>query len=267
MNLSDFFEKWGQTLFEAPLAIPPRHDEPPELAEIRLALLDEIREKSYRAGGRRVFPFDRVRVFVRGVETKRAAIFNGQFFRQYLERELRTALDRAECRYPETLRLEVETAAALPTRGETWFTVETFAHDPSLAAPAPGAHLVVVEGTASAVRMPLDKARINIGRTVNVYRSEGLFRRNDLAFEESCEINQTVSREHAHISVDQARGEYRLYNDRWYPHATDGGAGDCATWIVRDGMSEPVHRDPRGVRLEHGDELHFGRAVVRFERE
>ena len=266
MNLSDFFEKWGRTLFEAPLAIPPRHDEPPELAEIRLALLDEMREKSYRAGGRKVFPFERVRVFVRGVEPGRAAIFNGPFFRHYLERELRTALDRAECRYPETLRLEVETTAALPARGETWFTIEALAQGSGPAAPAPGARLVVVEGTASADQIPLNKARINIGRTVNVYRSEGLFRRNDLAFEESCEINGTVSREHAHISVDKARGEYRLHNDRWYAH-TDGGAGNCATWIVRDGMSEPVHRDPRGVRLEHGDELHFGRAVVRFERE
>ena len=75
-----------------------------------------------------------------------------------------------------------------------------------------------------------------------------------------------MSREHAHITVDQVRGEYRLHNDRWYPHA-DGSAGQSATWIVRDGMSEPVHRDPRGVRLEPGDEVHFGRAVVRFEIE
>ena len=266
MNLSDFLEKWGRTLFETPLAVPPRHDEPPELAEIRLALLDEIREKSYRAGGRKVFPFDRVRVFVRGVETSRAAIFNGQFFHRYLDRELRTALDHAECRYPETLRLQVETTAELPARDQTWLTIEAFALEPGPAAPGRGARLVVVEGTAGAGRIPLDKARINIGRTVNVYRSEGLFRRNDLAFEEDCEVNRTVSREHAHITVDQARGEYRLHNDRWSPR-TDSGAGNQATWVVRDGMSEPVHHDPRGVRLEHGDELHFGRAVVRFELE
>ena len=58
-------------------------------------------------------------------------------------------------------------------------------------------------------------------------------------------------------------GEHRLHNDRWYPlEATPGG--ECATWIVRDGMSQAVHRDARGTRLEDGDEIHFARAVVRF---
>ena len=30
-------------------------------------------------------------------------------------------------------------------------------------------------------------------------------------------------------------------------------------------MSQEVHRDSRGTRLEPGDEIHFGRAVVIFE--
>jgi hypothetical protein len=34
---------------------------------------------------------------------------------------------------------------------------------------------------------------------------------------------------------------------------------------VRDGLSREVHRDPRGTRLEPGDEIHFGRAIVMFE--
>ena len=48
-------------------------------------------------------------------------------------------------------------------------------------------------------------------------------------------------------------GEYRLFNDRWYPRG-----GDCGTWIVRDGMSHEVHRNARGTRLEPGDEIHLG---------
>ena len=51
MTIDDFLEKWGRTLFEAPLATATKPDEPPELAEIRLALLDEVRQKSYRSGG------------------------------------------------------------------------------------------------------------------------------------------------------------------------------------------------------------------------
>ena len=55
MTIQDFIEKWGRTLFEGPLATSAKPDEPPELAEIRLAILDRVREKSYRSGGRKVF--------------------------------------------------------------------------------------------------------------------------------------------------------------------------------------------------------------------
>ena len=32
-------------------------------------------------------------------------------------------------------------------------------------------------------------------------------------------------------------------------------------------MSQEVHRNARGTKLEPGDEIHFGRAVVEFELE
>src|SRR5262249_42429274 len=125
------------------------------------------------------------------------------------------------------------------------------------------ARLVVREGTANAPELRLEKARTNIGRSVDVFRAEGLFRRNDLAFAEDTEINRSVSREHAHILYDKTAREYRLYNDRWYPL----GSHDCGIWIVRNGMSQEVHRSSRGTRLESGDEIHFGRATVMFEAE
>jgi hypothetical protein len=123
------------------------------------------------------------------------------------------------------------------------------------------ARLIVHAGAANVSEIPLDKARINIGRAVEVLRSEGLYRRNDLAFTEDSEVNRTVSREHAHISFDRDSGEYRLFNDRWYPL----GDRTCGTWIVRDGMSQEVHRNARGTKLQTGDEIHFGRAVVVFQ--
>ena len=123
------------------------------------------------------------------------------------------------------------------------------------------ARIAVVEGAANVPELPLTKARINIGRSTNVYRSEGPSRKNDLAFVEDNEINRTVSREHAHIRVDKASGEHRLYNDRWYKPAAN-----CGLWILRDGLSQPVHRGERGVALKSGDEIHLGRAVVKFLR-
>jgi hypothetical protein len=261
MKLGDFLERFGQTVFEAPLA--QKQEEPPEVAEIRLAVIDHIHSKSYRSGGKKVFPFDLLRVELRGVDEEGHDVFAGRFFRRYLEQEARNALRDAGCRYPENLRIEVSAIAGLPRRGEEWLQVEASSQERA-AADRPAARLVVREGTANVAELRLDKARTNVGRTVDVYRNEGLFRRNDLAFEEDNEINRSVSREHAHIRYDKVTGEYRLYNDRWYPR---GGvrAPECGTWIVRDGMSHEVHRNSRGAKLEPGDEIHFGRAVVTFE--
>jgi pSer/pThr/pTyr-binding forkhead associated (FHA) protein len=175
---------------------------------------------------------------------------------------VRRALAGAGCRYPESLRVAVEVTPGLPKPGESWLRIE-----PSLAEQtgetAKVAKLVVREGTANVAEVRLDKARVNIGRNVDVFRAEGLFRRNDLAFAEDTEVNRSVSREHAHIVFDKTAGEYRLFNDRWYPL----GSHDCGIWIVRDGLSQEVHRNSRGAKLEPGDEIHFGRAVVLFEGE
>jgi hypothetical protein len=263
MNLADFLEKFGRTVFEAAFTPAPA-DEPPELAEIRLAILDQVRAKSYRLGGKKVFPFNVIHIHVRGIEDSRAPTFTGKFFRAYFEQELRGSLDRNECRHPEDLRVDVHVTRELPAPGEQWVWVEVDSQERSAAAPRRTARLIVVQGRANTKEITLTKARTNIGRTVDVYRSEGLIRRNDLAFAEDTEINRTVSREHAHIVHDRAAAEYRLFNDRWYER-DKGGAPACGIWIVRDGLSQEVHRTARGTKLESGDEIHFGKAVARFQ--
>ena len=85
------------------------------------------------------------------------------------------------------------------------------------------AKLVVSAGTANKSEIPLQKVRTNIGRLTDVYKAEGLSRRNDLAFAEDNPINRTVSREHAHIVHDKKTGEYRLFNDRWYKRGDKAG--------------------------------------------
>lgn len=260
MSVGDFLERWGRTLFEAPMAALPKPQEPPELAEIRLSVLDQVRDKSYPSGGRKVFPFDLVRVNLRGVEETTASVFGGNFFRQYLEHEVRDALRNAGCRFPDNLRVAVDVTVGLPKPGEPWLTVE-----PSQQAglsPPTAAKLVVRVGKANVSELLLEKSRTNVGRSTDVIRSQGIFRRNDLVFSDDGEVSRSVSREHAHIIFDKTAGEYRLFNDRWY--ALD--SPNCATWIVRDGLSHEVPRNGRGTRLEPGDEIHFGQAVVIFEK-
>jgi hypothetical protein len=259
MNVTEFLEKWGRTLFEDPLARTAPLESPRELADIRFAVLEEVRRNSYRAGARMVFPFDLVRMTMRGVEESRAAVFRSGFFRGYLEHEIQAKLRADSVRFPEQFHVEVDVATGLPLPDEAWLTVAVGSQEHPGGSGKP-AHLVVQKGSANVPELPIDKARVHVGREVDVYRDGGMRRRNDLAFVEDSEVNRSVSREHAHIDYDNTTGEYRLFNDRWYARGTD-----CGTRIVRHGVSLEVHRDTRGTRLEPGDEIHLGRAIVTFE--
>jgi hypothetical protein len=265
MSLSDLLEKLGRGVFEAPFGAISQIDDSPEIAEIRFAILDEIKKKTQRAGGRDIFPYNLIRVQVRGVGDTQTAVLEGSFFREYFEQEVRRQFAKTECRFPEDLRVEVCVRNLLGDAGKDWIWVETLSEAP----PAPvarersAAQLRIVRGQANVAELPLTKTRTNIGRVVDVFKAEGLSRRNDLAFSEDTPLNKTVSREHAHILYDKTTGEYRLYNDRWYKRG-DKGSEHCGIWIVRDGLGQEVHRDSRGVKLENGDEIHLGKAVVEF---
>jgi hypothetical protein len=264
MGISELIERLGRAVFEMPFSAG-QVSESPEIAEIRFAILDEVRTRMQRAAGKHIFPFDLVRIYIHGVGDSQSAIFEREFFRGFFEGEVRRALDKEQCRYPEDLRVEVHVTKTLSETGK-WLTVETTAQvaaPPSLPLARRVAKLEVLAGTANSPEFPLEKARINIGRVTDVYRAAGPARRNDILFAEETPINQTVSREHAHILWDETGHEYRLYNDRWYKR---GGKHDgaCNLWIMRDGMGQEVHRDTRGTKLQNGDEIHFGKAVLRF---
>ncbi|MBV9406590.1 MAG: hypothetical protein JO211_14695 [Acidobacteriaceae bacterium] len=264
MAITSVIEKFGKAIFENPFGANRLSKDAPELAEMRLAVLDLIKAKSHRASGKNVFPFNLVRIQLRGIPADQASVFQGEFLSNYFVQELKTALTRSSYRFPHDLRVEIETTPSLPLEGQQWLSVETGLQQIN-ATEAPqrarrSAKLVVVHGVANQPEIVLEKSRTNIGRTAEVFRSSGPSRRNDLAFTEQNETNGTVSREHAHILYSQKSGEYRLFNDRTYK-----GDANCTLWIVRDGLSQPVHRGTRGTLLKPGDEIHLGSAVLRFQ--
>lgn len=266
MPLSDAIERLGKAIFEAPFGAARPVEDAPELAEIRLAIIDAVKSKSHRAGSARVFAFDLVRVHLRGIPESQAAAFQNGFLAQYFQQELRAALSRSSYRFPETLEVQLDTTPQLPGPEEEWIWLETECKIPPPPQPVKkrrGARLVVIAGSANEQEIPLNKPRINIGRTLDVFRSEGPSRKNDLAFTEDNEVNRSVSREHAHIEADAKAGQYRLFNDRWYKAGAHAEA-NCGLWIVRDGLSHPVHRNERGATLKPGDEIHLGRAILKF---
>jgi len=264
MPISDWFEKIGRTIFESPFgANGSAHDEP-EIAEIRLTLLDEVKAKSHRTAGKLVFPYNHVRLHLCGVPEKGAAVFEGQFFAQFCAEELMSGLARAKVRFPDDLQLEVATSPLLPGPNDPWLWIETESRARA-AEPPPkrGAKLVVTSGEANVKEMLLGKARINIGRGEDVYRTDGPSRRNDIAFAEEGDINRTVSREHAHLLYAKKNAECLLFNDRVYTPGSKSN-GNCGLWVIRDGLSMEVHKGTKGFPLQPGDEIHLGRAVLRL---
>ena len=267
MPLSDLFEKLGRSIFEAPFTATRISDDVPELAEIRLRAIDAIKSKSHRVAGKLVFPFNLVRIHLSGIPDQQAETFRSDFISQYFNQELRNGLTRASYRYPEEMHVEIETTRALPGPSEDWIRVEaesitTPIVDPT-SAPTQSATLTIVQGKAGQLEIALTKARTNIGRTADVFTTSGPSRRNDIVFADDTEINRSVSREHAHVLYDKTAGEYRIYNDRHYQLGNDAEA-NCGLWIVREGLSQPVHRNSRGAALQAGDEIHLGRAIMQF---
>ena len=116
-------------------------------------------------------------------------------------------------------------------------------------------------GTAKPAELVIKGPRINIGRTVEVYREgSGLARRNDVAFGEQDEISRSVSREHAHIVYSQESGECPIGE-----RPCLRGEANCGTYIIRNGFAMAVHRNARGTLLMSGDQIQLGQALLRFQ--
>src|SRR5207245_4681883 len=114
--------------------------------------------------------------------------------------------------------------------------------------------LTVSRGVAERRTYAFMARRIDLGRGAEVRDSRNrLIRTNHVAFAEgSGDVNQSVSRKHAHIGY--ASRDYRLYDD--------GSAH--GTSIVRTGKAVAVPAGSRGVRLQSGDEIVLGEARVRI---
>ena len=118
--------------------------------------------------------------------------------------------------------------------------------------------LTVLHGTAERRTYALAAStRIDMGRCTEVRDSHHrLIRTNHVAFvEKAGDVNQTISRRHAHISYDPPSKHHRLHDD----------GSEQGTSIVRNGRTIPVPRGARGVRLESGDEIVLGDARLKVK--
>jgi hypothetical protein len=232
--------------------------------EIVHAVLDRADARIQDLGrGRRVFPFNRVRVIVRTDPGDResgariGAVLDGP---PSLAERIIQRVQQAGCSVSD-LAVDV---AFVAEAGLAWehpaFHVEFDRVVPAALAPSSphegdGAvqlKLAVLKGTAEQHGYIFSGGRVDIGRRAEVLdQKQRLIRTNHIAFaEEGPDVNRSVSRRHAHIEYDQAQRCYRLWDDR-SAHGTS---------VVRAGKTVTVPAAARGIRLEAGDEIVLGHA-------
>jgi hypothetical protein len=235
---------------------PPGADATP--LELLQAALDELERKVQPAGrGRRVFPYDRIAVRIAQPDADRVAL--DAIFRQ-LEPRLRDRLEELQCEAPESIRSTV-TVVEAPGEGERLLTVDCFSDPVDRPEPAAGAQyplvrVAVVKGQCGELEYLFEEPVIAIGRTPEPTDAYGQVRFNHVAFVEVRDgVNETVGRAHARLQFDAGSGHYHLFNE----------GSSNPTSIVRSGRTILVApRDPRGVRVQSGDQVQLGRAVLRL---
>ena len=234
--------------------------------EIVRAIVEAAEQEIQSSGrGRRVFPFNALTVTILAPSRDSRARFESVFADgPPLRRRIVAHLRSSGCSIEEddldvTLNYEIR-----PRKG--WrnheFDIE-FARvakeepsPPQADPPAPRLEVTVLTGTAERRTYSLEASlRIDVGRCAEVRDSHHrLIRTNHIAFlEGSGDINQSVSRRHAHISYEPESRCFRLHDD----------GSEHGTGIIRRGRSLSVPRGARGVRLESADEVVLGDARLR----
>jgi hypothetical protein len=240
-----------------------------EPLEIVHAILDIVeREIQPGSRGTRVFPFNRIAIAVlassREARGRLEAVFAGA---PSLPARIVERLQSGGCATADlVVSIDYVARSQKNWRAREFDVVfgrvaESIAGQPGVGSTPARIELSVARGVAERRSYSFLAHRIDLGRCEEVRDSRNrLVRTNHVAFtERSGEVNQTVSRQHAHIAYEPRTGQFRLHDD---------GSGH-GTVIVRDGRTVDVPRGSRGVRLQSGDEIVLGEARLRvkFQRE
>ncbi|HWW83440.1 MAG TPA: FHA domain-containing protein [Vicinamibacterales bacterium] len=271
-SISDRFDKAAKSFVRS---------ERREPLEIVHAILDVI-EKEVQPGGRgtRVFPFTSIKLsLLAPLPEARARLESVIAGHPTLHARVVERLKRAGC---ATSGIDLDVAYA-PHAHDGWrapeFDVE-FARTTDSDAmirptglPAERIDLTVIRGETDEQAYSIASERIDLGRGAEVRDTHNrLIRTNHVAFKEGAgEVNQSVSRQHAHISwkpdkphppVPLTESSPATASHPAHFRLHDDGSLQ-GTGIVREGRTVPVPHGSRGVLLRSGDEIVLGEARVR----
>jgi hypothetical protein len=225
--------------------------------ELLQAALDELEGQAQPSGrGSRLFPYTRVVVHVTQPAADRAAI--EAVFGQ-LDARLRERLAEIRCEFPASLTASVSVTDSVNGH-DPLLRVECTNDDPASRGrdprELPELQIRVLKGQCDRADYTFTEDVVSIGRGAELSDAFGRVRRNHIVFLDVRDgITETVGRAHARLELDPAAGAYLLFNE----------SGSNPTFLLRGGRSLRVTpRDRRGVRVESGDEVQLGRAVIKL---
>jgi hypothetical protein len=251
-RLTDAFEQAAHTVAR-PVAAQP-------LELISLAC-DDIAGNVHPAGrGRYAFPFNRVTITFAAPTTEHQAPFHALCAGPpTLQERVTRRLAAARC-HDADVDVSLQFAdVAEPSWRRPEFHI-TLARVERVAAlvpeAAPRIDILITNGTADRGAYTFDSLPIAIGRGAEVRdQRRQLVRINHVAFVENGEdVNQSVSRRHARIELDEQTKRPRVIDD----NSAQG------TTIIRGGRGIAVPRGSRGLTLQSDDEVALGQARLRI---
>ncbi len=245
-----------------------------EPLEVRRAVVDAILGQVQPvARGRRVLPFDRITVAVVAAGAAERRVFREALEGpEGVEADVRLGLARQNASSPPDFTVAVR---FVKEAGKDWghgarFHVTTSARE-AAAVPetvkgrpdagargmaAPAAELRSVRGQSKPRGVTIEGGRVSIGRQPAVVDQQGrVVRRNELAFIGDDEASRSVSRAHGFVEWHAGSASYRVYDEN----------SSHGTQVSRKGRLIRVPPGRDGIKLQSGDEIHAGQAVIRFE--
>jgi pSer/pThr/pTyr-binding forkhead associated (FHA) protein len=232
------------------------------MLDLRAAVIEHVEHSVVPAGrGTRVLPGPVVVVQVHPAGFKDARALGPVL--DDVRGVLIERLEAMKCTVPANFQVQIKTVSRRPSG---WDAKQRFAvsFQKAKSSGVPGTdiveprglRLVVSRGSAQKKIFDLLLPVIRIGRTRFPADSQGHVRTNDIAFaDDGSEHSRSVGRGHAEIRYMPGTGTYRVF---------DQGSAN-GTRVLRKGrLTEVAPRDPVGLPVQPGDEVHVGRAVIRI---
>lgn len=239
-----------------------------DVKQIRHSLVQFIKEKLQGAEGGEGANIIAIHVFINCSDAERhlyEAAVHAHVPDKFKNEEIQRMADDYAIQLPESWKFEIEFTDTFPPQS---YPIKGIAASLYISTPKrnltpkkTSALIKVLNGQAEQETYMVNatNGKINIGRENKVQVQSGFMRLNNIAFVSSgsTDVNQSVSRQHAHIEWDASTGSFLAFADA-------GGLPPNNKTKIRTAAGQLIKMQAIevGHRLEEGDQIILGDAAV-----